>query len=243
MVFAKKDFIEIEFTGSVKDGDVFDSNIKTDLEKINPESTSNSQTQAKPFVFSLGEGMFLKGVEDFLEGKEVGKYKIELTPENAFGNRDSKLIKLIPSSAFRKENINPMKGMMFNFDGQVGKVISVSGGRVNIDFNNPIAGKNVVYDVNILRKVEDLDEKAKALVNFLFRRDLEFEIKDKKIHLEIEEKFKQFAELFKDKFKEILDLDLVVEGTKEEEKKEGEEVKEEKKVNTKEEEGEDKNNL
>jgi|TARA_Y100000310_G_scaffold326648_1_gene391852 FKBP-type peptidyl-prolyl cis-trans isomerase SlyD len=234
MVLKKKDFIEIEFTGMVKEGDVFDSNIKEDLEKINSESTSNSQAQAKPFIFSLGEGMFLKGVEDFLEGKEVGKYKIELAPENAFGNRESKLIKLIPSSAFRKENINPMKGMMFNFDGQIGKVISVSGGRVNIDFNNPIAGKNVVYDVNVLRKVEELNEKAKALVNFLFRRDLDFEIEDKKINLKIEEKFKQFAELFKDKFKEILDLDLVVESIKEEEKKK-EKGKEEEEENTKEE--------
>ena len=103
-------------------------------------------------------------------------------------------------------------------------------------------GKERKFDqtVDLIVNLQKFDLKKNQVNTFV---SVPHKIKDKKIHLEIEEKFKQFAELFKDKFKEILDLDLVVEGTKEEEKKEGEEVKEEKKVNTKEEEGEDKNNL
>ena len=40
MALQKKDFIEIEFTGKVKDGEVFDSNIKEDLKKLNPDLLS-----------------------------------------------------------------------------------------------------------------------------------------------------------------------------------------------------------
>ncbi len=227
MVLNKKDFIEIEFTGRVKDGEIFDSNIKKDLEE------ANLKTEAKPFIFCLGEGMFLKGVEDFLLGKEVGEHKIELAPEKAFGNRDPKLIQMIPMKIFREQKINPIPGVMFNFDGKIAKILSVSGGRVLVDFNNPIAGKDVVYKLKILRKVEDINEKIKAFINFLFRRDLKFEVrqeanslasssksqtKEKKIIIEIETQMAKFAEMFAEKFKDVFNMELIVKPL--EEKKE-----------------------
>ena len=204
MVLNKKDFIEIEFTAKVKNGEVFDSNIKEDLKK------SNLNIEAKPVIFPLGEGMFLKGVDDFLIGKEIGKYEIELSPENAFGNRNSKLVQIIPSRVFREQKVNPMPGAMFNFDGRVAKILSVSGGRIIADFNNPIAGKTVVYKINVSRKVDDEREKAKSFMNFLFRRDFDFEINNKKITIKAEKDFVKFLEIFKDKFKEILDLELEI---------------------------------
>jgi len=213
MSLQKKDFVEIEFTAKVKDGNVFDSNIKEDLKnaKLNLEP--------KPVIFSIGGGMFLKGVEDFLEGKEIGKYNIELSPEKAFGHRDSRLIQIMPMRVFREQRLNPVPGIMFNFDGRIAKILSVSGGRIIADFNNPVAGKTVVYDLNVIRKVDDINEKAKAFIEFLFRRKFDFEIQDKKIILKAEKNFVQFLELFKDKFREILDLDLKVveeEGKKKE---------------------------
>ena len=204
MELKKKDFIEVEFTGRTEEGEIFDSNIKEDLK------SANLELQATPFVFSIGENMFLQGIEEFLIGKDLGNYEIPLTPEKAFGKRNPQLVKIIPIKVFKENKLNPIPGFMFNFDGRLAKVLSVSGGRVIADFNNPIAGKNVVYKVKVTRKVDDVNEKAKALVQFFFRRDLKFEIKDKKMTLEIEKEFKQFAELFKDKFKELLDVDLEV---------------------------------
>ena len=170
----KKDFIEIEFTGKIKDGSIFDSNIKEDLKK------ARLNIEPKPVIFSIGRGMFLKGVEDFLDGKEIGKYEIELSPEKAFGFRDLRLVQLMPMKIFREQKLNPIPGVMFNFDGRVAKILSVSGGRIIADFNNPIAGKTVVYNLNVLRKIEDMNEKAKAFIEFLFRRKFDFEIQDKK---------------------------------------------------------------
>jgi len=204
MTLQKKDFIEIEFTGKIKDGEVFDSNIKKDLAQLNPEANP------KPIIFSLGEGMFLKGIDEFLTGKEIGKYEIELSPEKSFGPRMQEFIQMVPLKFFRSQNINPFPGAVFNFDGRIAKVLTVSGGRVIVDFNNPLAGKTVIYNVNILRKIDDMNEKVKSIISFLFRRDLNFSIKDNKVILEVEKKMSQFAEMFKEKFKDILGVELEI---------------------------------
>jgi FKBP-type peptidyl-prolyl cis-trans isomerase 2 len=213
MTLRKKDFIEIKFTGKVKDGEVFDSNIKEDLEK------ANLNIPEKPFVFCLGEGMFLEALDNFLIGKDFGKYEIELEPEKAFGKRDSKLVRMVPMKIFREQKINPVPGVMFNFDGKIAKILTVSGGRVIVDFNNTLAGKTVVYKINVLRKVDDLNEKIRALNDFFFKKEIKFEIKDKKLILEIEKQLAKFAELFKDKYKEILGLDLEIKEIEETPKK------------------------
>lgn len=208
MLLKKKDFIEIEFTGKVKDGEIFDSNIKEDLKKI------NSKIEAKPFILCLGEGMFLEGVEDFLIGKDIGEYKTELSPEKAFGKRDPKLIQLMSAKIFREHQINPVQGVMFNFDGRIGKVLSVSGGRIRVDFNNPLAGKDVLYEIKILKKINDKNEQIKSFINFLFKKDFEFGVKDKKLIISADEGYKQFAEMFADKFKEVFGLELEVKEKK-----------------------------
>ncbi|MBS3076176.1 peptidylprolyl isomerase [Candidatus Pacearchaeota archaeon] len=205
MALNKKDFIEIEFTARVRDTqEVFDSNIKKDLEN------SNLETDTKPFIFALGENMFLKGVEDFLLGKEIGKYKIDLEPEQAFGKRDSRLVQIVPMKVFRQQNVRPIQGAMFNFDGRIAKILSVSGGRVIVDFNNPVSGKAVTYEVNVLRKIEDLNEKIKSFIQFIFRRDLKFELKEKELILEVEKEMRQFVELFAEKFKDIFGVTMTV---------------------------------
>ena len=227
MTFQKNDFIEIEFTGRIKDGEIFDSNIPEELKKL------NSNQKAKPFIFGLGQDMFLKGAEEFLIGKDIGSYEIDLKPEKAFGMRDKSLIQMIPLKVFIEHKINPVPGAVLTFDNRLGKVLTVSGGRIMVDFNNPLAGKEVVYNINILRKVEDINEKINSLNEFLFRRDFKFVIKDRKLILEVDKGFKAFVDLFKDKFKEMFDLDIEVneiesvKDKKQEEKKEV--VKEEKK--------------
>lgn len=202
MTFKKHDFLEIEFVGKVKDGKIFDSNIKEELEKADIKGHS------KAFIFPLGEEMFVKGVDEYLIGKEVGKYDIELQPEDAFGKRDPKLIQMIKLKQFAQTGINPIPGAMFNFDGKIAKVLTVSGGRVMVDFNNPIAGKVVEYSVNVKKIVTDINEKVNAMNDFFFRQKLDFEIKDNKIDLKVPKGMKQFVEMFKDKYKEIVGLDV-----------------------------------
>jgi peptidylprolyl isomerase len=226
MALKQNDFVEIDFIGKLADGGVFDSNIKSELQKLNPQDP-NLEQKSKPFVFPLGQQMFIKGVDEFLVGKDLGKHKIELTPEKAFGARDQKMIQTIPERVFKESNQRPVPGMVFQLDGKLAKILSASGGRVMVDFNHPLAGKDVVYEVEVKKHIKDIKEKSAALVEFLFRQPLDFEVKEKKLILQAPTQLAQFAELFKPKFKEILGLDLDIKEVKE--KKEEKVDKKEKK--------------
>lgn len=228
MVLKKNDFIEINFIGKIKDGEVFDSNIKEELEKLHAGHGHN--VEAKPFIFPLGQEMFLKAIDEFLIGKEAGKkYEIELSPEKAFGQRNPKLIQIIPLKTFQEHGIEPLRGKMFAFDDKTGKILTASGNRIIVDFNHALAGKTLEYKIEVAKKINDLNEKVKALNDFLFRKDINFEIKGKKLILKnLEKQFQTIAELFKEKYKEILGLELEVEKKEDKEKKKEDEKKEKK---------------
>jgi FKBP-type peptidyl-prolyl cis-trans isomerase 2 len=211
----KGDFIEIEFTGKIADtGEVFDTNIKADAEKANLEIKN-----IKPFILSVGNLMLPKGFDEDLIGKETEKpYSIEVNPEKAFGKRDSGLVRMIPTKLFHEQKINPEKGMQLALDGQLVRILSNSGGRTLVDFNNPLAGKKVVYDYKINRIVTEEKEKVDSLQEFLFRKKFEFEKKDNKIVFKLEKQFDPFVKLFAPKFKEILGLEVeseIIEKAKE----------------------------
>ena len=205
---SKGDFIEIDYSAKVKDGELFDSTRKEDIEK------TGSKAKPKPYLLAAGEDMLIKGFDKDLIGKEIGKeYSIEIKPEEAFGKRDPKQVRMVPLSAFKEQNVMPERGMQFQIDGQNVRIASVSGGRVLVDFNNPLAGKTVVYEYKINKKVTDQKEKIAALQDFFFRKEFEYSINKEKKELTIKtpEGFDKFAMLFAQKFEEILGLKLKTE--------------------------------
>jgi len=204
MVNIKKgDFIEIEYTGRTKEGIVFDTTYE-DVAKKN--KIHNKDASYGPIVICIGQNHILSGLDKRIQGKNLGEYDFELTIEEGFGKKTAKLLRLIPMSAFRKQDIQPVPGLQFNIDGINGVVKTVSGGRVIIDFNHPLAGKELVYHVKINKLVEELNEKIKALIKIQFGlKDNDFNIKiendiveiklNKKINIppEIEKLFKDNA--------------------------------------------------
>lgn len=208
----KKDFVEVEFIGKAND-QIFDTTDKKEAKKIGIDA------DVKPLIVCIGQKMVVDGFDKELEGKELGKkYAISLQPEQAFGKRNRELIKTIPMSVFRKQEINPVAGLMLNLDGMVAKILSVSGGRVITDFNNPLAGKDIEYEFTIKRKVEKEDEKINSLQDFFFKKRFEFEVKDKKITFKKDAS--PFLQIFGEKFKEILDKQLEIEKESQKEKEE-----------------------
>jgi len=173
----KKDFIEIEYTGKLKDENVvFDT---TD-EKVAKENGLESHSGYGSVIICVGEEQLLKGLDKNLEGKETGKeYDIELKPEDAFGNKNAKLIQLIPTSKFKQQNIQPMPGMQLNIDGIAGIIKTVSGGRTLVDFNHPLAGKEVSYKIKINKKITDDKEKLEGYLKLsLSTKEIEIEVND-----------------------------------------------------------------
>ena len=116
MALQKNDFVELEFIGKVKGGDIFDTNIKEEAKKINLE------LESRPLIICLSQNMILPSIDEFLIGKDIGKYALELSPEKAFGNRDRTLIKTLPIRIFMEKKVYPQPGMMFEFDNVLGKV-------------------------------------------------------------------------------------------------------------------------
>jgi len=208
----KKDFIELEFIGkNLTNNEIFDSNILEEAKKLNPQVK-----EVKPLTICIGENFVVRGLDAFLEGKEIGKkYNLKLDPEKAFGKRDSKLIRLIPMKMFLEQKIYPQPGMTLALDNNLVKVVSVSGGRVLVDFNNPLAGKDIEYEFTIKKVVDEVKEKVSALQNFLFGQVFEFDLEEDKEKKTQKVVFKdvrlaQVLNVFKDKFKELLGVDLEI---------------------------------
>ena len=178
MVIKKGDFVEIEYTGSLKeDGTIFDT---SDGKKAEELGIKNPDMEYGPITICVGEGQLVKGLDDFIEGKEIGKeYKIELTPDQSFGKKDAKLIQLISISKFKKQGIAPVPGLQVNIDGVMGIVKSVSGGRVLVDFNHPLSGRDVVYDIKVNKTVTDPALKLKSYLKLgLNMKDVDVELKE-----------------------------------------------------------------
>lgn len=173
------DFVEIEYTGKLADGTVFD----TTSEKVAKEHHLHSQKQKyHPAVICVGERQLLPGLDAQLAEKELGKeYTVKLAPEQAFGKRDIKKMRIVPMNLFRQHQLQPRPGLQVDIDGEVGLVQQVSGGRVIVNFNHPLAGKEVVYSYKVLRKVTDQKEKVTAFLSGLLRLPAEamkIEVKD-----------------------------------------------------------------
>jgi len=199
----KNDFIELEFMGKVKNGEVFDTNISEEAKKI------GLKIDDKPFILCIGQEMVIKGLDKSLNGKEIGKTSsVDLLPSEAFQERKSSLVRLIPLSVFTQQKILPKQGMTLALDNMLVKIVSVSGGRVLVDFNNPLSGKIVSYEFTIKRKVDDINEKIQAITDYFIRKDVKFDLKDTKILLEIEEAFSPIIAILNNKFKSIINLEF-----------------------------------
>lgn len=174
----KGDFVELVYTGRIKDLNlVFDT---TNEKEAKESNIHDARASYGPVIICIGQGHVIKGLDEELEGKELEKkYHIELSPEQGFGKKNAKLIQLVATSKFIKQKINPMPGLQVNIDGLMGMIRTVSGGRTLVDFNHPLAGKELAYDFKINKIVKDDEEKLKALLKLqLNLKDIKVEIKE-----------------------------------------------------------------
>jgi FKBP-type peptidyl-prolyl cis-trans isomerase SlyD len=163
MAVKEGDFIRLEYTGKVQEtGNVFDTTDEDVAEEAGIKLDSKSYG-AIPII--VGGGHVLKGLDEALIGMEEGEEKtVEITPEEGFGLRDPKLLQLIPMGEFKKQGMKPEVGMAITSDGVTGIIRSVSGGRVRVDFNHELAGKNLEYNIMVVKEIEDDIDKVKSMI-------------------------------------------------------------------------------
>ena len=134
------------------------------------------------------EEMFLKRINETVIGKEVGtKFKVQIPPDETFGFRDTTKVKLLGRKELVAKNIFPEVGRQITWGNQNGLVISVLGGRVRVDFNHPLVGQTIIYEINIIEKISGIKKQIKALIDYRMPGvDLsKFTIKDDKVSVTI----------------------------------------------------------
>ncbi len=187
MPFEKGDFVLIDFTAKVKEtGEVFD----TTMEDIARKEKLYKEGQIyEPNLIVIGEGWVLRTLDESLPAQEQDKpASVEIPPEKAFGNRDPEKVRLVPLKRLMAKGITPQLGMRVEYEGKLAIVRTLGAGRVQLDFNPPLAGKTLVYEVTVHKKLETEEEKINALIH---RRIpsvevSKFEVKTKKTIVEIE---------------------------------------------------------
>ena len=167
MAIDDKAFIRLNYTGKVKEtGDVFD----TTYEEVAEEAgIKNEEKDYHPMVLAVGSSQLIPKLHEEIRKLDVGdKQTVEIPCEDAFGKRDPRKIQLIPMKEFKKQNIKPFVGMPISLEGNPGIVRTVDGGRVRVDFNHELAGKDIVYDLEIVETIEDNEEKIKGLIEVYY---------------------------------------------------------------------------
>jgi peptidylprolyl isomerase len=175
------DFIKVEIVGKViETGEVFET---TDAELARVEGIYKENMEYGPKLVVVGEGWVLKGLDNKLsELKEGEKKEIEISSEEAFGVRDSSNIQMVPYRVLRSKGINPVVGQELEIDGRTAIIRSIGGGRVQIDYNHPLAGRDIIYEVKATNILKDKEEKLRALIGrrFMGIESKEFDLRELK---------------------------------------------------------------
>lgn len=157
------DIIKVDVVGRIKETNkIFEV---TNEEIAKKEDVFKPDMSYGPKVAIIGEDNVAKGLDKQIIGIEVNESKtVTLTPQVAYGERDKKLILTVPLKRLKQYNVTPRVGMSIQTEQGVAKILSVDGGRVRLDYNHPLAGKDLLYEVKVLEKIEEQGEKLKAMI-------------------------------------------------------------------------------
>lgn len=182
MTIEKGDVIKLSYTGKFDEDQIFDT---TNEELAKENEIYNPRGMYGGDVVIVGAGHTIAGLDEDIAGKDVGYTgTVVIPPEKGFGEHDSKLVENISLTKFKDQKAYP--GMNIEIDNRRGTVTKVIGRRVRVDFNHPLAGKEVTYDYTIDEKIEDVNEKVKGLLAlYTGMPDLEVEVNDNKAAIKV----------------------------------------------------------
>lgn len=142
------DTVHLEYTGKFETGEIFDTSNEETAKKAGIHMVERNYG---PLVVKIGAGQMIKGLDEALVGVEKDESKtITVPPERGYGLKSPDLIQNFPRDVFTQSNIEPKVGVVLGTDQGVATVTNVSENQVEMDFNHPLAGKTLVFEVKIL---------------------------------------------------------------------------------------------
>ncbi len=162
------DFILLKITGKTQKGKVFRVSSEEDAKKagIYDEHDAKHGHYTPEFVVVGKPGFLNEGLTQTIENmKYFEKKSVRIPPTKAFGKRDPSKIERIGIAKFKKMNNGKLPEIGKEFTKQTkqgvqrGTVTNIIQGKVIIDYNHPLAGQNIDYNIEILDKIEDFNKK------------------------------------------------------------------------------------
>ncbi len=159
------DFILVKLTGRTQKGIIFRVSSEEDAKKAGTydEKKAEKGFYTPEFVIVGKPGFLNEGLTEIIkEMNYFEKKSVRIPTSKAYGKRDPQKIERMGIAKFRKvsEGKNPELGREFlNKKGQRGVITNVVQGRVIIDYNHPLAGQNLDYNLEIIDKIEDFNAK------------------------------------------------------------------------------------
>tara|TARA_Y100000114_G_scaffold150454_1_gene165984 strand:+ start:493 stop:924 length:432 start_codon:yes stop_codon:yes gene_type:complete len=131
--------VSVHYVGTFTDGEKFDS----------------SRDRGETLSFEVGSGQMIAGFDAAVVGMSVGETKtVTIEPKDAYGERNENAIQEVPRSNF-PEGFNLIEGATVSGRDQdnrpmIAKIISFNDENVNLDFNHPLAGKQLNFEVELV---------------------------------------------------------------------------------------------
>ncbi len=138
MVVTKGDKVKVEYVGSLEDGTVFDRS-----------------KEGNPLLFSIGSRQVIPGFEQAVKGMKLNEEKkVNIKIEDAYGPRRKDLVRDLPKTSL-PEDLKMEKGKILRLkteEGRIvmGKIVDIKEDKLMVDFNHPLAGKNLIFELKVV---------------------------------------------------------------------------------------------
>ena len=135
------DTVKVHYTGRLDDGTMFDSSVDKD-----------------PLEFTIGSGNIIPGFEQAVVGMSPGEQKTEtILTDNAYGPYVEEMVIVVDRTQMPSE-MEPEVGQQLQIQHEMGQIIpvivtDVTGASVTLDANHPLAGENLIFEIQLLEIV------------------------------------------------------------------------------------------
>lgn len=163
MTLERGSLILVDYTAKVKDSnEIFET---TREEEAKKSELFDPTHKYEPRLISIGEGWVLKGLDEALAAADIGdRINVEITPDKGFGERDPNKVRMVAQRKLGEKADEVRVGDVIEIDHRTGIVRYVGSGRVQVDFNHRFAGRTLMYDVDVVKKVDSDDDKIRSLI-------------------------------------------------------------------------------
>lgn len=131
--------VNVHYVGTFDDGTEFD----------------NSRSRGEAITFEVGAGQMIQGFDSAIDGMTIGETKtVTLTPDEAYGQVDPNAFQTVPEEMFGNfGDLNTgqtVTGVAQNGEQFAARIHSLQENTVTLDFNHPMAGKNLNFEVELV---------------------------------------------------------------------------------------------